>query len=96
VVVEGFLYDCNSFDHHGFALGKATASDVRSVFSSLGDGSKTKDDCIPPGKFTPAAEHLMKQYIDHTSPASNVPSFLDFDFKDIDGNAIDLKGALNK
>ena len=96
MVVEGFLYDCNSFDHFGLRLGKDTASDVRSVFSSLGDGSKTKDDCIPPGKFSAATEHLMKQYLDDTMPPAKGGSFFDFDFKDIDGNAIDLKGALNK
>jgi len=38
VVVEGYLYDCNSFDQWGVELGKVLAKDVRSVFASAKKG----------------------------------------------------------
>jgi len=54
VAVEGFIFDCNSFDQWGVELGKALAKDTRSVFTSVANGSKTKEDCIPDGKFNNA------------------------------------------
>lgn len=49
VAVEGFIFDCNSFDQWGVELGKALAKDTRSVFAAVANGSKTKEDCIPAG-----------------------------------------------
>ena len=63
VAVEGFLYDCNSFDQWGVELGKELAKDTRSVFSSLVNGSATKESCIPEGKFNPATKALLQTYI---------------------------------
>jgi len=64
VAVEGFLFDCNSFDQWGVELGKALAKDTRGVFAALVDGSKTKADCIPKGKFNAATGNLLQTYID--------------------------------
>ena len=55
VAIEGFLYDCNSFDQWGVELGKVLAKDVRSVF-------ETKD--VPKNKFNPATEKLMSLYVE--------------------------------
>lgn len=63
VAMEGFLFDCNSFDQWGVELGKALAKDTRGVFSSLTDGSKTKENCIPDGKFNGATANLLKTYL---------------------------------
>lgn len=63
VAVEGFIYDCNSFDQWGVELGKALASDTRTVFQAIQDGSKTEADCIPAGKYNESTENLLKYYI---------------------------------
>lgn len=65
VAVEGFLYDCNSFDQWGVELGKALAKDTRSVFTALVDGSKDKSNCIPDGKFNPATKALLQSYVNN-------------------------------
>jgi len=59
VAVEGFLFGCNSFDQWGVELGKVLAKQSRSVFASVKDGSKTKADCIPEGKFNEATQSLL-------------------------------------
>jgi len=64
VAVEGFIFDCNSFDQWGVELGKALCVNTRSVFKSLQDGSKTKDTCIPEGKFNEATSSLLKAFVD--------------------------------
>ena len=63
VAVEGFIFDCNSFDQWGVELGKVLAKESRSVFASVVDGSKTADDCIPEGKFNEATATLLKTFI---------------------------------
>ena len=63
VAVEGFIFDCNSFDQWGVELGKVLAKESRSVFASVVDGSKTVDNCIPEGKFNEATESLLKTFI---------------------------------
>jgi len=64
VAVEGFIFDCNSFDQWGVELGKALAGTTRNVFKSLTDGSKTKENCIPEGKFNEATSSLLKAFVD--------------------------------
>ena len=64
VAVEGYLYDCNSFDQWGVELGKALAKDTRKVFASVKSGEKTEADAIPGGKFNDATENLMQYFID--------------------------------
>jgi len=54
VAVEGFIFGCNSFDQWGVELGKVLAKQTRSVFTDVQNGSKTKADCIPAGKFNEA------------------------------------------
>jgi glucose-6-phosphate isomerase len=54
VAVEGYLYDCNSFDQWGVELGKVLAKDVRNVFASVKKGEKSTADAIPAGKFNEA------------------------------------------
>lgn len=63
MAVEGFIFDCNSFDQWGVQLGKELANDTRNVFQALSNGTKTKEDCIPQGKFNNATEKLLKLYI---------------------------------
>lgn len=63
VATEGFIFNCNSFDQWGVELGKVLAKDSREVFASLKNGSKTKADCIPEGKFNPATSTLLNSYI---------------------------------
>lgn len=65
VAVEGFIFDCNSFDQWGVELGKALAKDTRSVFTSVANGSKTKDDCIPADKFNTATASLLQTYLNN-------------------------------
>ena len=64
VAVEGFIYDCNSFDQWGVELGKVLAKDSRNVFASVQDGSKSKADCIPEGKFNEATQALLQAFIE--------------------------------
>lgn len=64
IAVEGFLFDCNSFDQWGVQLGKELAKATRSVFASVVDGSKTKVNAIPEGKFNPATKALLQAYLD--------------------------------
>lgn len=59
VAVEGYLYDCNSFDQWGVELGKVLAKDVRNVFASVKKGQSSKEDAIPEGKFNEATSFLM-------------------------------------
>ena len=63
MAVEGFIFDCNSFDQWGVQLGKELANDTRNVFQALSNGTKTLEDCIPQGKFNNATEKLLKLYI---------------------------------
>lgn len=63
VAVEGFIFDCNSFDQWGVELGKVLAKESRTVFASVNDGSKTADNCIPEGKFNEATATLLKTFI---------------------------------
>ena len=63
MAVEGFIFDCNSFDQWGVQLGKELANDTRNVFQALSNGTKTLEDCIPHGKFNNATEKLLKLYI---------------------------------
>jgi len=63
VAVEGFIYDCNSFDQWGVELGKALAKDTRQVFASVKNGSKTVDNCIPEGTFNNATSSLLQTYL---------------------------------
>ena len=65
VAVEGFIFDCNSFDQWGVELGKALAKDTRGVFASVANGSKTKEDCIPEGKFNNATHTLLQTYLNN-------------------------------
>jgi len=59
VAVEGYIYDCNSFDQWGVELGKALAKDTRSVFASVKKGDKMVNNAIPEGKFNEATANLM-------------------------------------
>ena len=63
VAVEGFIFDCNSFDQWGVELGKVLAKESRTVFASVNDGSKTAENCIPEGKFNEATATLLKTFI---------------------------------
>ena len=45
VAVEGYIYDCNSFDQWGVELGKVLAKDVRNVFAHAKKGEQ--GDAIP-------------------------------------------------
>jgi glucose-6-phosphate isomerase len=60
VAVEGFLYDCNSFDQWGVELGKVLAKDVRNVFKEVKADKKE----VPKKKFNPATEKLMSLYVE--------------------------------
>jgi glucose-6-phosphate isomerase len=65
VAVEGYLYDCNSFDQWGVELGKQLAKDTRKVFASVKSGEKTVDDAVPSGKFNEATSKLMQYFLDN-------------------------------
>lgn len=62
VAVEGFLYDCNSFDQWGVELGKVLAGDVRSTFQALQHKTADTDGALG-GKFNNATETLLKYYL---------------------------------
>jgi glucose-6-phosphate isomerase len=63
VAVEGYLYDCNSFDQWGVELGKVLAKDVRNVFASVKKGESTAATAIPQGKFNEATHNLMQYFL---------------------------------
>jgi len=65
VAVEGFIYDCNSFDQYGVELGKVLAGDTRSVFQSINNGEKTAADAIPAGKFNDGTSKLLQYYLNN-------------------------------
>jgi len=62
VAVEGFLFNCNSFDQWGVELGKVLATQTRSVFTKFEQGEKA---CIPDGQFNEATHSLMQMYLDN-------------------------------
>jgi len=60
VVVEGFIYNINSFDQWGVELGKVLAKDIRTVFAD-----KVKGEKPDLSKFNPATSYLLDQYLNH-------------------------------
>ena len=68
VVVEGFLYDINSFDQWGVELGKILAKDVRTILET----KKTKANADL-SKFNSATGQLLQTYLQWSSPTQKQP-----------------------
>ena len=68
VVIEGFLYDINSFDQWGVELGKILAKDVRTIFET----KKTKAD-VDLSKFNSATGQLLQTYLQWSTPTQKQP-----------------------
>jgi len=65
IAVEGFIYDCNSFDQWGVQLGKVLAGDTRDVFEALHKGTAAGEAAIPDGKFNNSTQSLLKYYVNN-------------------------------
>lgn len=64
VVVEGFIFNINSFDQWGVELGKVLAKDVRNIFADKAkNGTTPSQSELEAKKFNPATSYLLSKYV---------------------------------